>query len=133
MGTNDQIMEGGSSWLRGFNGRVKLVFPIIDPDLGYWYIIWKVNTTNRGLNFTNTLCTLCLWSWRFHWKSVVLFFLNILVTYSLMSWLLGTFRFAYLRARFMEKWVKAFQNQKGLGSKPGSWWPWGQISIKHSD
>ena len=20
-------------------------FPLIDPDVGYWYIIWKVNTT----------------------------------------------------------------------------------------
>ena len=35
MGTNDQIMQGGSQWLRGFKGRVKLVFPLIDPDLGY--------------------------------------------------------------------------------------------------
>ena len=33
-------------------------FPLIDPDLGYGYIIWKVNTTNRGMNLKNTCCAL---------------------------------------------------------------------------
>ena len=35
MGTNDQIMQGGNKWLRGFKGRFKLVFTLIDHDLGY--------------------------------------------------------------------------------------------------
>ena len=57
--------KGGSYLLRCFKGRVKLVFPLIVPDLGYWYIIWKVNTTNRGLKLKNTFWTLCLWVWDF--------------------------------------------------------------------
>ena len=43
-------MQGWKLILRGFEGRVKLVFPFLDPHLGYWYIIWKVNTKNRGLS-----------------------------------------------------------------------------------
>ena len=35
MGTNHQIMQGGSYWLRGFKSLVKLVFPLIDLSLGY--------------------------------------------------------------------------------------------------
>ena len=35
MVTNDQIMQGWKLILRGFEGRVKLVFPFIDPHLGY--------------------------------------------------------------------------------------------------
>ena len=65
--------KGGSSWLRSFKGRVKLVFPFIDPDLSYWYIILKVNTTDRGLNLNNTFCKLCLSGQGFHVKSVFFF------------------------------------------------------------
>ena len=32
-------------------------FLYVHSDLGYWYIIWKVNTRNRGMNLRNTLCT----------------------------------------------------------------------------
>ena len=35
-------------------------------DIGY--IIWKANTTNRGLHLKNTPSTLCLRSWGFHPK-----------------------------------------------------------------
>ena len=73
MGTNDQIMQGGSYWLKGLNVWFKLVFPIIYLDLCNWYIIWKVSTTNRGLNLKNTFCALCLWGWGFHVKSVFFF------------------------------------------------------------
>ena len=55
--------------------------PLVDPDLGYWYIIWKVNTTNRGLNLKNAFCSLYLWGWEFHVKPVF-FFLKILVVTS---------------------------------------------------
>ena len=40
----------------------------VDPDLRYWYNIWKVNTTNRLLNLKKTLCTLCLQGWGFYTK-----------------------------------------------------------------
>ena len=87
MGTNDQIMQGGKLMVKRFQRSSQVSFPLIDPDLGYWYIIWKVNTTNRGLNLKNTFCTLCLWGWGFHVKSVFFFKKIIVVTYSLMSWL----------------------------------------------
>ena len=35
METNDQIMQGGSKWLRDFKSSVKLVFSLIDSELGY--------------------------------------------------------------------------------------------------
>ena len=60
-------------WLRGFKGRVKFSFPLFDPDLKYLYILWKGNTTIKGLNLKNTFCTLCLWVWRFHLKPVFFF------------------------------------------------------------
>ena len=74
------------------------------------------DTTNRGFNLKNTFCILCLWSWGFHVKSVLFFKKFIVVTYSAMSWLYGRFRFTYLRARFMEKWVKALHSES-----EGSW------------
>ena len=70
MGTNDQIMQGGKLMVKRFQRSSQVSFPLIDPDLGYWYIIWKVNTTNRGLNLKNTFCAICLWGWGFHVKSV---------------------------------------------------------------
>ena len=59
-------------WLKGFKGRVKLSFYLVDPGLEYLYI-WKVNTTNRGWNLKNTFCILCLWGWGFHVKLVLIF------------------------------------------------------------
>ena len=42
-----------------------------------------------------------------------------------------------LRTYRPDSWRKelrrCIQNWKGLGSNPGSWWPWAQVSIKHSD
>ena len=35
MGANDQIMQWGKLMVERFKGRVKLVFPLIDPNLGY--------------------------------------------------------------------------------------------------
>ena len=43
--------------------------------MGYWYIVWKGSTRNRGFNLKNTLCTKYLWGWGSHAKSV--FFFNI--------------------------------------------------------
>ena len=56
----------GKLMVKSFQRTSQVSFPRVDPDLGYWYIIWKVNTTNRGLNLKNTFCTLCLWGWGFH-------------------------------------------------------------------
>ena len=91
--------------------KFKLIFCLIDPGLGYWYIIWKVNTKNRGLNLKKTFFTLCLLAWGFHLKSVFFFKKIIVVTYPLVSWLQGSFRFTYLRARLLEKWVKALHSE----------------------
>ena len=49
-------------------------FPYVDPDLGHWYIIGKVNTTKRRLNL-KLHCTLCPTGWEFHAKPT--FFFNI--------------------------------------------------------
>ena len=73
MGTNDQIMQGGKLMVKRFQRSSQVSFPLIDPDLGYWYIIWKVSTTNRGLNLKNNFWTLCLWGSGFHVKSVSFF------------------------------------------------------------
>ena len=35
MGTNDQIIQREKLMVIGLKGRVKLVFSLIDPDLGY--------------------------------------------------------------------------------------------------
>ena len=51
--------------VNGCKARVKLFFPLIEPDLGYWCIIWKVNITDRWLNLKNTFYTLYLWGWVF--------------------------------------------------------------------
>ena len=60
MGTNDKIMQGSKLMAKKFQ-RSSEVFPLIDSNLGYWYIILKVNSTNRGLNLKSIFCTLCLW------------------------------------------------------------------------
>ena len=106
MGTNDQIMQrrresftsAFSSNLntanlrispghggRGFKGRVKFSFPLVDLDLVYLYIILNVNNTNRGLNLKNTFCTLCLCGWGFHVKPAFFPKHFLMVTFSLMS------------------------------------------------
>ena len=36
---------------KGFKCCFMFSYPHVDPDLGYWYIIWKVNTRNKGLNW----------------------------------------------------------------------------------
>ena len=41
-----------------------------------WYIVCKVNSTNKVLHLKSTLCTLCLRGWRFHATAV--FICNIL-------------------------------------------------------
>ena len=41
--------------------------------MGYWYIIWKINTFAH--NVTPFLCTQCLYGWKFYAKST--FFFNI--------------------------------------------------------
>ena len=119
MRTNIQAMQGGMLMVKRFQMLSKLVFPLTDPDLGYWYIIWKVNTTNRVLNLKSTFCTLCLWGWEFHVKSVFFFKKN----YSgdlFLDVLIGSFRFTYLRDRLMEKWVKALHwESEGSWLKPG--------------
>ena len=48
--------------------------------------------------------------WGFHVKSTSFFKKNIVVTYSLLSWLQGSFRFTYLLAKLMEKWPKALHS-----------------------
>ena len=77
---------------------------------------WKVNTTIRGSNLKNT-CTLFLKVWGFHVKPVFFFLKKILVTCSLMSW--GSFRFTYLWAKLMEKWVKALHSESEESQTPG--------------
>ena len=73
MGTNNQIMQGGSLMVKRFRRLSQVSFSSHWRDLDYWYIIWKVNTTNRGLNLKNNFWTLCLWGWSFRVKSVFFF------------------------------------------------------------
>ena len=105
-------------WLKGFKGRVKLSFPLVDPGLEYLYI-WKVNATNRGWNLKNTFSILCLRGWEFHVKLVLFFLIFLVMTCSLMFWLWGSFKFACLWARLWEKWVNALHSElEGSCSKP---------------
>ena len=112
MGTNDQIMQGGKLKVKRFRRLSQVNFSLIDPDLGYSYIIWTVNTTNRGLNLRNTFCTQCLWGWEFHVKAVLFF-------KSFYWW--PVLRVTYLWARLMEKWDKALNSEsEGSWLKPRS-------------
>ena len=111
MGTNDQIMQGGKLMVKRFQRSSQVSFPHIDLCLGYWYIIWKANTTNKGLSLKNTFCTLFLWGWGFHVKPVFFFKKFLVVICSLVSWLEGSFRFTYLWTRVMEKWIKALHSE----------------------
>ena len=70
MGTNDQIMQGGKLMVKRFQRSSQVSFPLIDPDLGYWYIIWKVNTTNRGYECEKHLLHTMLLRLGFHVKPV---------------------------------------------------------------
>ena len=74
IGANDQIIQLGKWMIERFQRWSQVIFPLIDPDLNYRYIISKVNTTNRELNLKNTFCKLCLLDWRFHVKAI--FFLK---------------------------------------------------------
>ena len=122
MGTNDQIMQVGKLMVKSFKGWVKLAFPFIPfIFLGYWYIIWKVNATNRGLNLKNTFFTLCLWDWGFYVKPVFLFKKIIVVTYKALL---------DLHIDGPDSWRSELrhhiQNRKGLGSNQAA----GDIEVK---
>ena len=125
--------KGESKWLRVFKGWAKLVFPLIYPDLGYWYVIWKVNTTNRGLNSKITFCTVYLWGWGFHVKSV--FFFKKVIKVPIL-WCLDYRALLDLCIFRPDPWKSELrcyiQNRKCLGSNPGSPQPWGRINIKRS-
>ena len=54
MGINDQIKQGGKLMVMTFQRSSQVSFTLIYPDLGYWSIIWKVNTTNMRVNLKNT-------------------------------------------------------------------------------
>ena len=109
MWTNDQIIQGGKLMVKRFQKSSQVSFPLIDPDLGYWYIVWKIKTTNRGLNFKITFCILCFWGRGFLVKPV--FFLKkiLVVTCFLRAW--GSFTFAYLWSKLIVKWVKALHSE----------------------
>ena len=62
----------------------RVQFSSCDPELGYWYIIWTVNTRKRELNLKNTLCILSLWGRNFLQH---LFWISLVVTCLLMPWL----------------------------------------------
>ena len=120
MGTNDQIMQVGLGWGWGelmdkrFQRLSQVSLPPIDPKLGYWYIIWNVNTTDRGSNLKSTFSTLSLWGWGFHVKPDFFFKKFLVLTCSLMS--RSSFTFMYSLARLMEKRVKALHSES-----EGSW------------
>ena len=61
---NDQIMSRfGRSFIKDKCIFQQANFLYIDSHLGYWYIICKGNTRNRGMNLRNTLFALiCLYA-----------------------------------------------------------------------
>ena len=122
MGTNDQIMQERKLIFKRFQRSSQVSFSLIHPDLGCWYIIWKVNTTNGGLNLKNTFCALCFWGWRFHLKLAFFSKKILVVNCSLMSLLQGSFRFIYLWGKFMEKWVKAVHSELAQTQAPSELW-----------
>ena len=58
--TNDQIMKGGKLMVQRFQRSRQVVFPLIDPDLGYCYIIWKhlLHTMPLRLGISSIACLL---------------------------------------------------------------------------
>ena len=132
MWTNDQIIQGGKLMVKRLQKSSQVTFPLIDPDLGYWYLVWKINTTNRGLNFKNTFCILSLWGRGFLVKPV--FFLKkiLVVTCFFRSWVLSHVHI-YGPDSWRSELRRYIQNRKSLGSNPGSRWPWGQMSIINSN
>ena len=108
----------GKFMRRCFTWRLMTVF------LGYWYIIWKLNTTNRWLNLKSTFFALCLWGRGFH-----VFFLKefLVVTCSLS---LDYKALLDLRISGSDSWrsdLRSYiQNWKGLGSNPAP----GDVGIK---
>ena len=93
----------------------------------YWPLTWLIDILFEKL-------TPQIWDWIWkapfaHFASGVGDFMQILasfllkkiivVTYSLMSWLKGSFRFTHLQARLMEKWVKTLNSElEGSWFKP---------------
>ena len=130
---NDQIKQGEKLMVKRFQRSSQVMFHLIDPDQGYWYIIWKLNTTNRGLSLKNT-GSLCLWDWRFHVKPIFFFRQFLVVTCSSMSWFWALLDLCiYNPDLWRSELMSYIQNRKCLASNPDSRWPWGQISMKHSD
>ena len=77
METNDQIMQGRNLMVKRFQRLSQVRFSLTDLDLGYWYIIWKVNTTNRWLNLKKKhLLQIMLLGLGFHVKSLSPFLKN---------------------------------------------------------
>ena len=106
---------GGELMFKRFQRSRQVSFPLIDPDLDYWYIIWKFNTTNKELNLKITVCRLCLWGWKYHVKP--LFFLKKMFSGNPFCDVL--IRFTHLYARLREKWVKALHlESEGSSPKP---------------
>ena len=106
---------GGELMVKRFQRSRQVSFPLIDPDLDYWYIIWKFNTTNKKLNLKITVCKLCLWGWKYHVKP--LFFFKKMFSGNLFCDVL--IRFTYLYARLRGKWVKALHSEsEGSSPKP---------------
>ena len=62
-----------------------------------WHIIWKDNGTIRELNRKSFFCRLCLEDWRFHAKAVF-FLISLVVTGTLMPWLLTILDYFILEA-----------------------------------
>ena len=51
----DDLLARGKLMVKRFQRSNQVSSPLIYSDLGYWCIIWKVNTTNMGLNLKNTM------------------------------------------------------------------------------
>ena len=59
---------------KDFKSCIMFSFCHVDPDLGYWYIIGKVNNTNRRLNL-KLHCTLSFTGWEFYAKPAFFFYI----------------------------------------------------------
>ena len=70
MGTNDKIMQGSKLVAKKFQ-RSSEVFPLIDSNLGYWYIILKLH--KQGTEFEKYLLHTLPLGCGFHVKSVFFF------------------------------------------------------------
>ena len=68
MGPNDQIMQEGELMVKRFQKSSKVTFPLIEPDLGCWYITWK-----GGLGDWIWKTPSAHWDWGFHVKPVFIY------------------------------------------------------------